>query len=626
MPPRPGNKKKGSSTKCVGEFQRSKAVATYGPGAIVDFTNYSGIMAGLEDWKITDMNSLPPGLPDDAVFFERNLSELLNKKFFVQATTNTNSRTKYAIKAYRFPSWYYCPKCHQLDRYKKIALPDNSTGENMKALYCNNCSTPNNKIRLIPSRFVAACPNGHITDFPYSWWVHRRKADKCDNPQLSLEYKGNTGGLDSIRITCKCGASESMQGCMDKNALRGYRCRSNMSWLGFDADNKPWYKESLECEAVLRTVQRGANNVYYPVNASVLTIPPWSAKIAKVFEKNRAVFDVIFKLPENMQEKSLQDHFNSYNSQYKCSWERFKKECFNYFCSDKKAEITEQSLRIDEYNALCGDDNTQHEDYFRTMSTVVPDEIKPYIEQIKIVSRLREVSAIRGFRRISPTNDGDGAEDGVFSREFTPISRTELDWLPAIQMYGEGIFIKFNTNAVKLWEKKNAGRYSKLSVKSNDSWIGKGMFNPKEPRYIMIHTFAHLLIRQLTSQCGYSTAALRERLYSTFIGSDEDMAGILIYTSSTDADGSLGGLAREGEGYRLCDTIYAMIDEASWCSNDPICIESTGQGFKGLSLAACHACSLLPETSCESANCLLDRASIVGLPDKKDVGFFAELL
>ena len=152
------------------------------------------------------------------------------------------------------------------------------------------------------------------------------------------------------------------------------------------------------------------------------------------------------------------------------------------------------------------------------------------------------------------------------------------------------------------------------------------MYDESHPRYILLHTLSHLLIRQLTSQCGYATASIKEKIYSTFIDEGFKMCGILIYTSATDTDGSLGGLVREGYSDRMKTTFENMLQESSWCSNDPLCIESPSQGFKGLNKAACHACTLLPETSCESMNCLLDRASVVGTPDKRSVAYFESLL
>lgn len=145
-------------------------------------------------------------------------------------------------------------------------------------------------------------------------------------------------------------------------------------------------------------------------------------------------------------------------------------------------------------------------------------------------------------------------------------------------------------------------------------------------RYVLLHTLSHLLIRQLSLECGYSGASIKERIYSTYPGSDVKMAGILLYTSSSDSDGSLGGLVRKGRPESFEVIFRNMLQEASWCSSDPICIESHAQGYDSLNYAACHACSLLPETSCEMRNCLLDRAAVVGTIKDRERGFFGPLL
>ena len=103
------------------------------------------------------------------------------------------------------------------------------------------------------------------------------------------------------------------------------------------------------------------------------------------------------------------------------------------------------------------------------------------------------------------------------------------------------------------------------------------------------------------------------------------MCGVLIYTASGDSEGSLGGLVRQGEPGRLEDTILAAIHNAEWCSSDPICIQSPGQGPESCNLAACHNCALLPETCCECGNRLLDRGTIVGVLENEDIGYFSEL-
>lgn len=621
MPPRILKKTK---WKIAGEARRSQMVSTSGCGAIVDFPRISGIMAGLDDWDIFD-SSLPPS----ARFSERNLQKMLGKEFFVQVSSDERVVKRFALPIYRFPAYHYCPECHELEKYSNPLLPASSSDYN-SPLTCGKCSRPKHPVRLIPSRFIVACPNGHLDEFPYFWWAHRgREVDNDKKHRLYLKYEGNTGGLDSIVIFCSCGASNTMAGCMDRDALKSFKCKAFMPWLGAGANKGDWYVDPEGCGATPRVMQRSANNVYYPVTQSALTIPPWSSKVQQVIKRHEETLTDIFDEAEEDWDRRLKKHYQKNKEEYRCSEATFLKEAYRYFKDSENEDVTEKTLRISEYNAFCDADWRDDGDLFRTKSTEIPDEFKEYIEDIKIVSRLREVKVLRGFRRILPSYEEDPrvrAEQGLLNREFTPISKQPLTWLPAIQMYGEGIFIKFNECAVAEWEDRNAERYKLMGSRLNMPWIGNGMFNPNKPRYVLLHTMAHLLIRQLTAQCGYVSASLREKIYSTFNDSDEPMSGILIYTSATDSDGSLGGLAREGDGYRLSNTILAMLEQGSWCSNDPICIDSHGQGYKSLNYAACHACCLLPETSCEAANCLLDRAAVVGTPDDREIGFFSSLL
>lgn len=140
----------------------------------------------------------------------------------------------------------------------------------------------------------------------------------------------------------------------------------------------------------------------------------------------------------------------------------------------------------------------------------------------------------------------------------------------------------------------------------------------------MLHTFAHLFIREISNICGYSAASIREKIYSEISDKDEvKMCGVLIFVSSSDRDCSLGGLISVADNEDVFEKIMdSMLDRASWCSGDPLCISSMKQGYKNLNYSACHDCTLLPETSCERFNCFLDRASIVGLPDNPNLGFF----
>jgi hypothetical protein len=128
-------------------------------------------------------------------------------------------------------------------------------------------------------------------------------------------------------------------------------------------------------------------------------------------------------------------------------------------------------------------------------------------------------------------------------------------------------------------------------------------------------------MRQLALTCGYSTASLRERLYT-----GAETCGLLIYTATTDADGTLGGLQRQGEERRIGQLLRDAVASQRWCSSDPLCISGAMMFSNETNGAACHACVLAPETSCEEFNRFLDRAFLVGLPSDPAVGFFREWL
>ena len=252
------------------------------------------------------------------------------------------------------------------------------------------------------------------------------------------------------------------------------------------------------------------------------------------------------------------------------------------------------------------------------------------IDNIFAVKRLREILALKGFRRIKPEGpETNASEDeqrdfiGYRQNDCTPLSDEKLDWLPAVELLGEGIFISLNEERLEAWEKSQEKYYDNLKKRLAESIIVCDNFSP---RYVFLHTLSHLLIRQLTMECGYSGASIKERIYSTYPESNCKRAGILLYTASSDTDGSLGGLVRNAEPDNITPIFKKMLQEASWCSSDPVCMDSKGQGFDSLNYAACHACALLPETSCEMRNCLLDRGAVVGSIHDRGRGYFSSLL
>ncbi|MGE4610475.1 MAG: DUF1998 domain-containing protein [Paracoccaceae bacterium] len=244
-----------------------------------------------------------------------------------------------------------------------------------------------------------------------------------------------------------------------------------------------------------------------------------------------------------------------------------------------------------------------------------------YFSRVVLVPQLRETRALVGFSRLKPCSPGE---------EKVSMERNKYDWLPAMEVRGEGVFIEFRDDKLLQWEilRKPLKRAQHKNQMIQEAVLsGQPNFTRRknvDERFLLIHSFAHLVIRQLAFECGYDAGSLKERV---FVGDSEHikMNGVLIYTASGDAEGSLGGLVERGKPGLFERTVSAALNEAQYCSNDPICLETTKQGHQGYNAAACHSCLLLPETCCEHNNLLLDRTAIIGSVDGPETGYFFNL-
>ena len=597
----------GIPLKVVGQLRKTQLITTFGSGSIVDMPGYSVMMAGINYWE-----------QKSPLLHEPNLERMLHVSGFREPrVTDSNSDIPTQdVPAFRFPYMHFCPECGRLAPFKKFGDEEN-----------RKCSNEHPAKGIVPSRFIVACINGHMEDFPYHWWVHR--GSECPESALEIHFTSESGGLESIVIRCTvCGQERSMEGCMAQDALRGYHCKGRRPWFG----KRKQYNDPTSCKAPMRTLQRGAANVYFSVTASALTIPPWSSRIqqelAVRWDGEYGIQAFLSKEPsESEQRMYFSGMFSSLLSSGAFQVDDVIQEARHRLNASSGIEFNKQMLLEDEYRVFLKGDYSDPEDLqFRASRTEVPALLNGYVEDVILVKRLREVLALRGFRRITP--DAPDSTDSKFqgwhiSGDCIPLSNTPLNWLPAIELLGEGIFIRLNEKSLSRWEARMEKYYQPMQERLRQSNIGCENFSA---RYVLLHTLSHLLIRQLSLECGYSGASIKERIYSTWPRSSEVMAGILLYTSSSDSDGSLGGLVRQGHPNEFEKIFRNMLQDAFWCSSDPICIQSKAQGYDSLNFAACHACTLLPETSCEMRNCLLDRASISGTLEDRDKGFLGQLL
>ncbi|QNI30835.1 DUF1998 domain-containing protein [Alloacidobacterium dinghuense] len=250
-------------------------------------------------------------------------------------------------------------------------------------------------------------------------------------------------------------------------------------------------------------------------------------------------------------------------------------------------------------------------------------EVAGAFERIMLIHKLRETRALTGFTRVFPTAAATLEEKVRLLRRDSPLE----PWLPAYLVYGEGIFFEFHEALIDQWEQRPeiGERIRRLDASYRILQGNRRQpFEPIVPRFVLLHTIAHLLMNRLTFECGYSSAALRERLFVS-PNRKAPMAGILIYTAAGDAEGTMGGLVRMGQPGYLEPMIRRALEAASWCSADPVCLEMGrrgGQGPDSCNLAACHGCALVPETACERFNRFLDRACVVGDIESPGLGFF----
>lgn len=596
----------------LGAVRNAQVVMTYGVGSMVAVDDNSFIVSGLDTWSVDSAPAL----------YEPRLQKRLGVRLFRSPPPADSPPAGDGVRIRRFPEVYSCPGCSELKKFKFF-------GSNTKSGRCADCDRS-----LVPSRFVVACENGHLDDFPYWSWVHKRNAptgDLGDRHDLTLSTEGRTASLRSVVIRCSCGLASSMEGAFGGKALHslGVACSGRRPWLGAGA-------EEPGCDAVPRTLQRGASAAWFSVTRSSLSIPPWSDTLQKLVDKEFGALDVIVAQAGHaaiIQNLSWVKEKGFTVGEVVEAVERRRKFSGADTGDEQPESILEaaESFRIEEYHPLYhGHHQARQGDDFEC---VRPDDVDHVelpggIGRVMLVKRLREIRALQAFTRVE-------APEGASGRNrFARLSRNQVDWLPAVDVSGEGVFVALDPKALAEWENSNgpAERGAKIrkahgallrkrAIRRGDLPQTVGAESPISTRYVLLHTLAHALINEWSLDAGYPAAALRERLYVS-----DQCAGLLIYTATSDSAGSLGGVVAQGSHARLGETLRSALDRISWCSQDPPCMESEASGTDSLNLAACYACVMLPESSCETNNSFLDRALLVGEPDNPKTGYFEQLL
>lgn len=609
--------------------RRSNLITPWGVGAIVPFASGESLMiAGLDMWYYPNVE--PFLIRDERLQARLGVKQLRRPPDYRDAKTEINPANRgLTIPAVRFPRWYYCPYCgnmHQTTLYEVQPVCDQIQWDHGR-----NCTPGKRPRQMIPERFIVVCPDGHIDDFPIMEWVHNNPKSPrsiTENCHLRRSTGGMSASLSGVTYECSCGAKRSMAGSSTGGALAniGYLCKGARPWLGIleDKDHLCSHRDHPED---LKVLQRGATNVWFGDIRSSIYIPVYED------EANRRIVAVLNDWFDMLNSTRLNGALNKglvdkiaattgVDSQelYDAAERRVKGP---FSIPEVTEDISEDDYRMAEYNVLIKNSGKDNTDFYAKNCPIGMYDgiISEFFHSISLVHKLRETRALVGFTRLDPPQAGIPLAD-----RKNQLRLSDSDWLPAIEVYGEGIFFEFSVDKVSEWAAmpvvKQRTETMNDSIKSSDY---NRLSGDLTPAFVLIHTFAHLLINQLSYECGYGSASLRERIYCEQCLTPHQMLGVLIYTASGDSEGSLGGLVRQGNPGRIEDTILSAIENAAWCSSDPICIQSLGQGPDSCNLAACYNCALLPETSCEFGNRFLDRAMVVGTLDNPEIGFFKKL-
>ncbi len=417
-----------------------------------------------------------------------------------------------------------------------------------------------------------------------------------------MDETGPSGEARDVKVTCEmCGDSRSMTDAFGEESTRNLpKCRGRRVHLK---------DEEASCTENPRTILIGASNIWFAANISALSIPTTSDRIEQLVEEywldqlehwsSKEIADANLKMP---QFRKL--------GQFEADdvWTAIRKK------REGTGTPASADLKQPEWDVLIDPRHALRSENFFAEEAKVPERYKQWISQVVLLHRLREVQALTGFTRIE--SPGDLVDDEV---RRVPLTAQEPVWIPANEVRGEGIFIRLNDEEIENWYSKSSGlakRHVEF-VQAQQRW--------RELRKLMPISFPGMM-RQFSIECGYSAASLKERIYSKDPAeSGGPMAGILLYTAAPDSEGTLGGLVTLGRREELERYLTAALQEATLCANDPLCAENApapdGRSLHG---AACHACLLISETSCERGNRLLDRTVLVRTVCHENMALFPE--
>lgn len=606
----------------VGEVRPSQLLHTFGVGSIIDLPHLSVMVMGLDDWSPAYATEIGEERLLQAVQGQLGPQVKSLRVPPIQPEGSDNpfdGSAQIGVPVATFPRWMLCPHCRLLaPRDSDLFQLKSDPIRPDRARYVHaNCSKAGAPPTVLPARFLVACEQGHLDDFPWHYFVHQGPS-VCTGAIRLLEL-GVSGEAADIMV--KCDACEALRRMSEAFGEEGKQampaCRGRHPHLrDFDEHG---------CDQQMKAILLGASNSWFGLTLTALSVPTEVDTLGQLVEAHWVTLEKVTSrevLTAFRAIGQLQPFIAVTDDALWAAIERKR--------GGGGGEADEaRSLKAPEWQVFSTPAGALRLPDFQVSEVPPPPGYRSLLQRVVLVEKLREVSACIGFTRI--TSPGDFAESGDLPEEHrAPLSRRPSLWVPAAEVRGEGIFLQFDEQAIQDWVAQPAVQaFEHDAFKAHIQWRrARRLPEPRAGfpgvRYMLLHSFAHALMRQVALECGYTVASIRERIYALPPTDDDGpMAGVLLYTAAPDSEGTLGGLVSLGAPHILGRHIAGALDAMRLCASDPLCAEHTPltepQTLHG---AACHACLFAPETSCERGNKYLDRSLLVPTIDREGLNFF----
>lgn len=621
----------------LGEIRPSQLLRDFGVGNIVDLPNLAVIVLGLDDWQLYYQQ--PQEISEERLLHavQRWLGKQVAQLRTPPMPATGSGAASPALSSLSslsgvpvatFPRWMMCSYCHLLAPVESGLFQFKTDFYRPeKARYVHtNCSKPGPSPLVQPARFLAVCEHGHLDDFPWLYFVHKGDTD-CQTPRLKLLERGFSSDITEVQLKCEsCGNFRPMSDAFGDTAKATMpQCRGR----------RPHLRDFLDapCDERVSTLLLGASNSWFRVMPSVLSIPKDSDPLGRLLDLH---WPQLAKA-ENAQNVELMRSLGLLPDLARFATEAIWEAVERRRGDRANDEEQEADLKAPEWQIFTAGRDVLDHPHFRIRNSDSPPDFDRQIERVVLADRLREVNALVGFTRLASlddlaeTTEADTSES--IKQRMVHLTKRSSTWVPAFEVHGEGVFLQFREEAIAEWlDRPTIAERGKEFHQAYAHWrLRRHLPEDRTTdlssiwlRYVLLHSFSHALMRQLSLEAGYSMASLGERIYSRSPqGAGGPMAGVLIYTSAPDSEGTLGGLVHLGLPERLANHIHAALESMRWCASDPLCASHAPRDDADeLHGAACHACLFAPETSCESGNHYLDRSLLFPTMDHADMAFF----